>query len=136
MYVNKVILLGNLTRDPETEKLPHNGTAVTKFGLATNHFWKDDNGSKKEEVEFHNIVSYGKQAENAAAYLQKGRSVYIEGRKRTQSWEKEGTKHSRTDIIAEKIQYGPRLSPEAQAEAEAFAKETGAAAEVPVEPAQ
>ena len=110
MYVNKVILYGNLTRDPELKALP-SGSQVAEFSIATNRTYKDKDGSKKEEVDFHNIVSFGKQAEVIAQYLKKGRPIFIEGRIRTRSWEsKDGTgKRYKTEIVLENFQFGPSL---------------------------
>ena len=108
MYVNKVILYGNLTRDPELKALP-NGNQVAEFGIATNRVYKDKEGNKKEEVDFHNIVSFGRQAEVIAQYMKKGRPIFVEGRIRTRSWEaKDGTgKRYKTEIVLEQFQFGP-----------------------------
>ncbi len=108
MYLNKVILYGNLTRDPELKALP-SGSQVAEFSIATNRVYKDKNGAKQEEVDFHNIVSFGKQAEVIAQYLKKGRPIFIEGRIRTRSWEsKDGTgKRYKTEIVLENFQFGP-----------------------------
>ncbi len=110
MYVNKVILYGNLTRDPELKALP-SGSQVAEFGIATNRVYKDKNGAKQEEVDFHNIVAFGKTAEVIAQYLKKGRPIFIEGRIRTRSWEsKDGTgKRYKTEIVLENFQFGPSL---------------------------
>jgi single-strand DNA-binding protein len=108
MNLNKVFIIGNLTRDPELRTLP-SGTPVVSFGVATNRVWKNQQGEKQEEVQFHNIVVFGRQAEIANQYLAKGRMVFIEGRLRTSSWDaQDGTKRSRTEIVAETIQFGPR----------------------------
>jgi len=108
MNLNKVFLIGNLTRDPELRSLP-SGTKVTSFGLATNRVWKDETGAKKEATEFHNIVVFGRQAETVAQYLKKGNSCLVEGRIQTRSWDDQnGTKKYRTEIIAERIQFGPK----------------------------
>src|SRR3990167_2505330 len=108
MNLNKVFIMGNLTRDPELKTLP-SGSLVANFGIATNRVWKNQQGEKQEEVQFHNIVVFGRQAEIVKQYLTKGRMVMIEGRLRTNNWEaKDGTKRSRTEIIAEQIQFGPR----------------------------
>lgn len=108
MYLNKAFLFGNITRDPELKSLP-SGIKVVSFGLATNRTWKDKNGVKQESVSFHNIVSYGKQAEIMAQYLKKGSSVFIEGRIETRSWDdkNDGTKKYRTEIIVDNFQFGP-----------------------------
>jgi len=107
MYLNKAIIIGNLTRDPEMKTIP-SGTPVTSFSLATNRVWKDKDGNKQEGVDYHNIVVFGRQAENVAQYLKKGSSALVEGRLTTRSWESEGVKKYRTEIIADKVQFGPR----------------------------
>ncbi len=108
MYLNKVIIYGNLTRDPELKALP-SGSQVAEFGVATNRVYKDKEGNKKEEADFHNIVSFGKQAEVIAKYLKKGRPIFLEGRIRTRSWEaKDGSgKRYKTEIVLENFQFGP-----------------------------
>ena len=107
MYLNKAIIIGNLTRDPELKSLP-SGNAVTTFSLATNRVWKDKDGNKQEGVDYHNIVVFGRQAENVAQYLKKGSSALVEGRLTTRSWEADGVKKYRTEIIADRVQFGPR----------------------------
>jgi len=109
MYLNKAIIVGNLTRDPVLKALP-TGTKVASFGLATNRVWKDANGVKQEDVEFHNIVVFGKQAENVAQYMKKGNSLLVEGRIQTRSWEDKtsGEKKYRTEIVADSIQFGSK----------------------------
>ena len=110
MYLNKALIYGNLTRDPELRSLP-SGTSVVNFALATNRVWKDSDGNKQEAVEFHNIVVFGKQAELVSQYLRKGSSALIEGRIQTRSWEgKDGEKKYRTEIVADRVQFGPRSS--------------------------
>ena len=108
MYLNKALIIGNLTRDPELKALP-SGAQVASFSVATNRVWKDKNGAKQESVDYHNIVVFGRQAENAAQYLKKGSSVLIEGRMQTRSWDaQDGTKKYRTEVIADRVQFGPR----------------------------
>lgn len=108
MYINKAMLFGNLTRDPELRALPSGGQ-VASFGIATNRVFKKADGSKAEATEFHNIVVFGRQAETAAQYLKKGSSVYIEGRIQTRSWDSpDRGKQYKTEIIAERVQFGPR----------------------------
>lgn len=109
MYLNKVFLYGNLTRDPEARSLP-NGTPVTNFSLATNRTYKDANGARQEQVEYHNIVVFGRQAETSAQYLKKGQGVLVEGRIQTRSWDDKttGEKKYRTEIIADAVQFGPK----------------------------
>jgi single-strand DNA-binding protein len=107
MYLNKALIIGNLTRDPELKSLP-SGVQVTTFSVATNRVWKDRDGQKKEDSEFHNVVVFGRQAETSAQYLKKGSSVLVEGRLQTRSWESEGTKKYRTEIVADRVQFGLR----------------------------
>lgn len=107
MYLNKAMVFGNLTRDPELRALP-NGTQVAAFGLATNRVYNDKDGNRQEQTEFHNVTVFGKQAENCAKYLGKGASAYVEGRLQTRSWEKDGHKNYRTEIIADTVQFGPK----------------------------
>ncbi len=108
MNLNKVFILGNLTRDPEIRSLP-SGQSVASFGIATNRFWTTPNGEKKQEAEFHNIVAFGKLADIVSRYLNKGSLVLIEGRLRTRNWQDaSNNKHSRTEIIAERMQMGPK----------------------------
>ena len=109
MYLNKVQLIGNLTKDPELKSLP-SGIKVTSFALATNRSWKDQNGQKQESVEYHNIVSFGKPAELIAQYMKKGNSIYVEGRIQTRSWDDKtsGEKKYRTEIVVENFQFGPK----------------------------
>jgi single-strand DNA-binding protein len=102
--VNKVILVGNLGRDPEMRFMP-NGEAVCNFSIATTDSWKDKSGQKQERTEWHNIVIYRKLAEIAGEYLKKGRPVYIEGRLQTRKWQtKEGQDRLTTEIIADQMQ--------------------------------
>src|SRR5271163_1042468 len=109
MYLNKAMVFGNLTRDPEVRALPSGGQ-VCSFGVATNRVYKKADGSKAEQAEFHNIVVFGRQAETCALYLKKGSSAYVEGRLQTRSWEGEKGKQYKTEIIAERVQFGPRSS--------------------------
>lgn len=105
MYLNKAMIYGNLTRDPEKKALP-NGTSVCSFSVATNRTYNDKDGKKQEQTEYHNVVAFGKLADIMGQYLQKGRPVYIEGRLTTRSWEKDGQKQYRTEIIADNFQFG------------------------------
>ncbi len=107
MYLNKAIIIGNLTRDPEIKALP-SGIQVTSFSIATNRVYKDKSGNKKEETDFHNIVVFGRQAETCGQYLKKGQNAMVEGRLQTRSWEKDGAKQYRTEIIADRVQFGIR----------------------------
>lgn len=108
MNLNKVFILGNLTRDPEVRTTP-GGQQVASFSIATNRVWYNQNKEKNQETEFHNIVVWGRLAEIAGQYLTKGKMVLIEGRIKTRSWQaQDGTKKYRTEIIAENMQMGPR----------------------------
>lgn len=110
MYLNKALIYGNLTRDPEMRALP-SGIKVASFSVATNRVYKDQNGVKKEQADFHNIVAFGRQGELVGEYLRKGSGVMIEGRIQTRSWDdKDGQKKYRTEIVADRIQFGPRSS--------------------------
>ena len=107
MYLNKVLLYGNLTRDPELRALP-SGMNVVNFSIATNRVFKDRDGKKQEQTDFHNIVVFGRQADTVHQYLKKGNGVFVEGRLQTRSWEKDGKKNYRTEVIADRVQFGPR----------------------------
>ena len=121
MNLNKTFILGNAVRDPETRALP-SGASVASFSVATNRFFKGAQNQKQQEVEFHNIIAFGKLADLASNYIVKGKVVLIEGRIKTDSWQdkKTGEKKYRTQIIAENIQLGakptqaesPDISPE------------------------
>ncbi len=126
MNLNKVILIGRLTKDPETKTIP-SGHMVCSFGLATNRTWTDrQTNQKQEKVEFHNIVLWRKLAEIASQYLRKGSLVLIEGRIQTRSWEDQsGNRKYRTEVVAENIQLAPKsLSPTNTAQTASFQKET------------
>lgn len=107
MYLNKAIIYGNLTRDPELKTLP-SGMNVCSFGIATNRVYNDRDGKRQEATEYHNIVVFGRQAETSAQYLKKGASALVEGRLQTRSWEADGAKQYRTEIVADRVQFGPR----------------------------
>ena len=108
MNLNRAFILGNLTRDPELRQTP-GGQAVCSFGVATNRFFNDSAGQKQKQAEFHNIVAWGRQAEVVNQYLKKGSLVLVEGRLQTRNWQdQQGVKHWRTEIIAERVQLGPR----------------------------
>lgn len=102
--VNKVILVGNLGRDPEMRYMP-SGDAIASFSVATTDTWKDKNGQKQERTEWHRISMFGKLAEIAGEYLKKGSSVYIEGRLQTRKWQdKEGNERQTTEVVADRMQ--------------------------------
>jgi len=108
MNLNKVFLIGRLTRDPEVKVLP-SGQQVASFGLATDRYYQDKNGQKQQKTEFHNIVVFGRLSQIAAQYLTKGSLAMIEGRIQTRSWQNStGQKINRTEIIAERMQLGPK----------------------------
>ncbi len=107
MYLNKAMIYGNLTRDPEMKALP-SGMQVCSFSVATNRSYNDRDGKRQEAVEYHNVTSFGKQAEVIAKYLTKGSGVYVEGRLQTNSWEKDGVKQYRTEIVVDKFEFGPK----------------------------
>lgn len=102
--LNKVFLIGNLTRDPEVRYTPK-GSAVADLGLATNRSWRTDTGEEKEEVCYVTVVVWGKQAEAAGKYLKKGRPVFVEGRLQFESWEKNGEKRSILKVHCERLQF-------------------------------
>lgn len=108
MNFNKAIVLGRLTNQPEIRTLP-SGQNVAAFGLATSRVWYDQQRTKKEETQFHNIVMFGKLADIARQYLQKGALLLVEGRIQYRSWEgQDGQKKYRTEIVAESMQLGPK----------------------------
>jgi single-strand DNA-binding protein len=110
MYLNIAFVFGNLTRDPEVRAMP-NGNQVASFSLATNRVWKDAKGAKQESVEYHNVVVFGKQADLVSSYLKKGSSVLVQGRMTTRSWDApDGTKKYRTEIVCDRLQFGPRAT--------------------------
>lgn len=110
MYVNKAFIYGNLTRDPELRSLP-SGIQVATMSVATNRVWKNKEGMKQESVDYHNVVVFGRQAETSAQYLHKGNGIFVEGRMQTRSWDAaDGTKKYRTEIVADRIQFGPKTT--------------------------
>jgi single-strand DNA-binding protein len=126
--INKVLIIGRLGKDPDMRYAP-SGTAIASFSVATNHSVKDAEGNWNEQTEWHNIKTFGRQAEFAGEYLKKGRQVFVEGRLQTSSWEDQsGQKKYRTEIIASNVQF-------IGSKAEADASETPAAKEAPA-PAQ
>jgi len=109
MNINKALVFGNLTRDPEVRSLP-SGIQVASFAIATNRTWKDKEGKKQDSVEYHNIVAFGRQAEVIAQYARKGSSLFVEGRMQTRSWDDKtsGEKKYRTEVVVENFQFGPK----------------------------
>jgi single-strand DNA-binding protein len=108
MNFNKAIILGNVTATPEL-RTTKSGQPVTRLGIATNRKWTDKSGTKQEEVEFHNVIVWGKQAEIASQYIVKGSLVLVEGRLKTREWtDKDGAPRRATEIICENFQLGPK----------------------------
>ena len=108
MYINKALIYGNLTRDPEIRAIP-SGMQVATLSVATNRRYKDKNGAWQEMPDYHNVVVFGRQAETAAQYLKKGSGIFVEGRMQTRSWDgTDGQKKYRTEIVADRIQFGPK----------------------------
>ena len=103
MDLNKVMLIGRATRDPELRSLP-SGKAVATFGLATGRAWTDANGQKQKQTEFHNIVAWARTGEIAHQYIRKGKQVYVEGRLQTREWTgQDGQKRNRTEVVVENL---------------------------------
>lgn len=108
MYLNKAIIFGNLTRDPEMRALP-SGVPVVSFAIATTRTYKDKNGVRQEDTQFHNVVFFGVPANTIAQYMKKGSSMMVEGRIQNRSWDdKDGQKKYRTEIVGENFQFGPK----------------------------
>ena len=105
--VNQINVCGRLTRDPELKTLP-SGQQVANVSIATNHVYTNKDGEKKESVEYHEVILFGRQAENTAKYLKKGDEAFVTGRNQTRTWEKDGVTHKRTEIIADSIQFGSK----------------------------
>jgi single-strand DNA-binding protein len=119
MSVNKVILVGNLGKDPEV-RFTNSGSAVARLSVATSEVWNDRDGNRQERTEWHNVVVWGKQGEHCGQYLAKGRQVYVEGSIRTRSYDdKSGNKRYITEVVAQRVQFlggggGTRLAPQAE----------------------
>ena len=128
--LNRVFLMGNLTRDPELRYIP-SGTAVASFGLAINTTYATPTGEKKEDVCFVRVVVWGKQAENCTQYLSKGRPVFVEGRLIYRSWEKDGQTRTTLEVRADRVQFLGRPKSAAEPTEEASAAMTEPAAEEP-----
>jgi single-strand DNA-binding protein len=140
--VNKVILIGNLGRDPETRYMPDGG-AITNISVATTDVWKDKNGEKQEKTEWHRVAFFGKLAEIAGEYLKKGSQVYVEGRLQTRKWQdKDGADKYTTEVIADRMQMlgsrqgmGGGAGASAGAEREGGERDSGAASRGAAKPA-
>ncbi len=115
MNLNKTIIIGNLTQNPEVRTTP-SGQTVASFTVATNRVWTNQQGQKQEQAEFHNVVAWGRLAEIVGQYLAKGRLCMVEGRLQTHTWDAQnGNRHWKTEIITENIQLGPRPANQAPA---------------------
>lgn len=124
--------MGRLTANPEIRTTP-TGTQVATFSVATNRYWTDKTGNKKEDTEFHNVVLWGRQAQIAGQFLLKGSIVYIEGRLQTRSWQgKDGVSRKTTEIIGESLQLGPRPSGASADSSPSYDKKDDAGEEVPI----
>jgi single-strand DNA-binding protein len=129
MNLNKVFIIGNLTRDVELRNTP-SGQSVANFGVATNRVWVNASGQKQQEAEFHNVVVWGKMAELCNQYLAKGRLVFVEGRIKTRSWvDANEQKRTKTEIISENINFGPRSTQEKEEKFKMPLSETEASVE-------
>jgi single-strand DNA-binding protein len=136
MDLNKVILVGRVTADPQVRSTP-GGQSVTTIGVATNRTWTDKAGQKQEQTEFHNVVLWGRTAEIAGQYLTKGAMVLIEGRLQTRSWtDKQGQQRKTTEVMAERMQLGPRAANAGGGNWQGGSKSFGAAAASASSPAQ
>lgn len=134
MNLNKAMIIGNLTRDPEVKTTP-TGQAVTSFSVATNRIWTDQSGQKQERVEFHNVVAWRRLAEICGQYLHKGSKIYIEGRLQTRDWVgQDGVKRYWTEIVAENMIMLDRAgsAPSAPAEQPPVSEEQPSAPSEPV----
>ncbi len=133
MNLNKVVLVGRLTNNPEAKTIP-SGQQVCSFGLATNRVWTNQQTKQREEkTEFHNIVLWGKLAEIASQYLNKGSLLLVEGRLQTRNWQDQsGSKRYRTEIVGESIQMGPRVASQQNTPSAPAQKTTTASTEIPV----
>lgn len=136
MSLNRVQLIGNLTRDPEMKQIP-GGQVVTTLGIATNFTWKDQAGAQQSKTEFHNVVAWRKLAEICGQYLKKGSKVFIEGRLQTRDWEGEdGVKRYRTEIVADNMimldSKGAAMGGGYQREAGGLSKEESSQEEAPM----
>jgi single-strand DNA-binding protein len=124
MDLNKVFILGRLTADPQLRSIP-SGAQVATFSVATNRVWNDKSGNRQEQVEYHNIVVWGRQAEVAGQFLKKGSVVLIEGRLQTRSWQdKQGQTRKTTEIISDRLQLGPKPFGQKQPEGEKLSEES------------
>ncbi len=133
MNLNKVFIVGRLTRDPEKRTIPESGTSVVNIGVATNSYFTDKSGTRQEKTEFHNIVCFGNLADTTSQYLKKGSLALFEGRMQTSSWDdKDGNKRYKTEIVAEKVQFGPKNEGETGGRKESNPDTSSQKREIPV----
>lgn len=135
MYINKVQLYGNLTRDPEIKALP-SGQQVANFSVATNRTWKDRDGKQQEAVEYHNCVAFGRTAEVIGQYMKKGKPILVDGRLQTRDWDDKdsGKKMYRTEIIVDNFQFGPSPKTDGASSASNSTAEAPGADGAPINP--
>lgn len=127
MNLNKVLIIGRLTADPQLRTIP-SGQQVASFSVATNRVWTDKSGKRQDETEYHNVVVWGRQAEIAGQFLFKGSMVMIEGRLRTRTWQnKEGQNVKTTEIISERLQLGPRSQAQGGGQGGGFSRQSSPA---------
>lgn len=137
MNLNKVFLIGRLTRDPQSKVLA-SGQSLTSFGLATDRFFTDKSGQKQQQTEFHNVVAFGKLADIISQYLKKGSLVFLEGRLQTRNWQDQaGNQRYRTEVLVERLQLGPKstnppIRPEENKPAEGEKEEMLSKEEIPI----
>src|SRR2546425_12760284 len=131
MDYNKAIISGRLTRDPELRTLP-SGQHVCEFTVATNRVYTDAGGTKQEETEFHNVVAWARQADTICQYAKKGTMILVDGRLHTRSWDKDGGKHYKTEIVVDSFRLGPNSTKSLGESAHVFSsEEETASAEMP-----
>lgn len=133
---NKVILMGNLTRDPETKTLPNSETTVCNFALAVNRTWKDTDGNEREEVLFIDCAAFGRIGETIGQYLAKGRPIHIEGRLKLERWEKDGETRSKVRVIVEQFRFVDSRRDEQADNAKPAKRKTGSSARTRSKPAR
>ncbi len=131
MYLNSVTIVGNITRDPVLRTLP-DGSGVASFGIAVNENYKDKSGNKVESVEFVNCVAWGKAGELIHQYMKKGSHILVQGKLKTSSWEKEGVKQYKTEVVVRDFKFGRKSAvTQYQPEAEATEKQPAPKEELP-----
>lgn len=107
MNINQATIIGRLTRDPELKALT-GGQTIASLSIATNRVYNDRDGKRQEDTDYHNVIAFGKTAENIGRYMLKGQMIMVQGRMSTRSWDKDGVKHYRTEVVADHVQFGPK----------------------------